>query len=148
MASHIAPAQMRLVKDSLLEFADQSQKVWVYQTRSDPESHWIPNFAFTETEFLPQDFGVMNFSVSQSPTSWFTQVFVCMRMIMDVSGWEIVGQCIMSDREVKRRVCGETETLETLESEADRVKALAKWFDMHLREDEAQAITGMVSMIR
>jgi hypothetical protein len=24
-------------------------------------------------EFLPQDFGVMNFSVSQSRTSWFTQ---------------------------------------------------------------------------
>lgn len=139
---------MRLVKESLLEFCDKSQKVWVYQTRHSRDSDWIPNICFTEAEFLPQDFGVMNFAVSQSSTSWFTQVFVCMRMIMDESGREVKGQCIMSGREVKRRVRGQTEVLETLESEDDRVKALARWFDMHLREDEVQAIRGMVSMLR
>lgn len=148
MATNIAPSEMRLVKESLLEFCDKSQKVWVYQTRHDRDSDWIPNICFTEAEFLPQDFGVMNFAVSQSSTSWFTQVFVCMRMIMDESGREVKGQCIMSGREVKRRVRGQTEVLETLESEDDRVKALARWFDMHLREDEVQAIRGMVSMLR
>ncbi|RMJ28152.1 arylamine N-acetyltransferase 1 [Aspergillus sp. HF37] len=148
VATNIAPSEMRLVKESLLEISDKSQKVWVYQTRHSQDSDWIPNICFTEAEFLPQDFGVMNFSVSQSPTSWFTQVFVCMRMIMDESESEIKGQCIMSGREVKRRVRGQTEVLETLESEDHRVKALARWFDMHFREDEVQAIRGMVSMIR
>lgn len=148
MATNIAPSEMRLVKESLLEFCDKSQKVWVYQTRHNRDSDWIPNICFTEAEFLPQDFGVMNFAVSQSSTSWFTQVFVCMRMIMDESGREVKGQCIMSGREVKRRVRGQTEVLETLESEDDRVKALARWFDMHLREDEVQAIRDMVSMLR
>lgn len=69
-------------------------------------------------------------------------------MIMDEDGTEIKGQCIMAGKEVKRRVRGETETLATLESEDDRIQALAKWFDMHFREDEIQGIRGMVSQIK
>lgn len=145
---HIAPSESRLVKESLREFTDKSQKAWVYQTRHNPESDWTPNISFSEAEFLPQDFGAINFSVSQNAASWFTQSFVCMRMIMDKEGEEIEGQCVLSGREVKRRVRGHTEILETLESEDDRVQALAKWFDMHLREDEIQGIRGMVSMIK
>lgn len=145
---HIAPAESRLVKESLLEFRDKTQKVWVYQTRYNQESDWIPNISFSEVEFLPQDFNVMNFAVSRNPASWFTQTFVCMRMVMDEEGKEIVGQCIMGGKEVKRRVRGESETLQTLESEEDRVEALAKWFDMHLHEEEVQGIRGLVSMIK
>ena len=51
----------------------------------------------------------------------------------------------MSGREVKRRVRGKTEILETLQTEEDRVKALEKYFDMHLREGEIQGIRGMTS---
>lgn len=144
----IAPSEMRLVRDSILEHSDKSQKVWIYQTRYNQDSAWVPNICFSEVEFLPQDFGVMNFSVSQNPTSWFTQVFVCLRMIEDENGREINGQCVLSGNDVKRRVRGETEVVEKLECEDDRVKALGKWFGMHLREDEAEAIRGMVSQIK
>ena len=145
---HIAPGESRLVKESLQEFRDKTQKVWVYQTRYNQESDWIPNICFSEVEFLPQDFGVMNFAVSRDPKSWFTQSFVCMKMIMNEEGTEIEGQCIMVGREVKRRVRGQSEILKTLESEEDRVEALAKWFDIHLQEEEVQGIRGLVSMIK
>lgn len=107
----------------------------------------MPNICFSEIEFLPQDFGVMNFFVSQNPASFFTQIFICMRMIMSEDEKEIEGQCVMSGREVKRRVRGKTEVVEKLESEEDRVRALEKWYGMHLREDEIQGIRGLSSMI-
>ncbi|KAJ5505921.1 Arylamine N-acetyltransferase [Penicillium expansum] len=147
-ATAIAPSEMRIVRESIAEFTDPSQKIWIYQTRYNPESKWLPQICFSDVEFLPQDFGVMNFSVSQSRTSWFTQVFVCMRMILDQSGTEIIGQCVMSGKEVKERLRGKTETLQVLETEEDRVKALAKYFDMHLRESEIQGIRGMISELK
>ncbi|CAG8041450.1 unnamed protein product [Penicillium salamii] len=144
-ATYIAPSEMRLVKENLVEFTDPSQKVWVFQTRYNPESDWVPQISFSDVEFLPQDFEVMNFSVSQSRTSWFTKTFICTRMLLNLDGTEVKGQCVMTGHEVKRRVRGQTEILETLQSEGDRVRALAKYFDMHLREDEIQGIKGMAS---
>ncbi|KAF3386272.1 hypothetical protein F1880_001602 [Penicillium rolfsii] len=147
-ATCIAPSEMRLIKESLVESIDKSQKVWIYQTRNNPESPWVPNICFSEVEFLPQDFDVMNFSTSKNPTSWFVQTVVCVRMILDPTGTEIIGQCIMSGKEVKQRISGKTEVLQVLETEEDRVKALAKYFDMHLRPGEVAGIRGLVSQIK
>ena len=139
---------MRIVRDSIAEFTDPSQKIWIYQTRYNPESKWLPQICFSDVEFLQQDFSVLNFEASQSRTSWFTQIFVCMRMILDQSGTEIIGQCIMSGKEVKERLRGKTEILQELETEEDRVEALAEYFDMHLRKSEIQGIRGMVSELK
>ena len=147
-ATCIGPSEMRLIRDTLAEFIDQTQKVWIYQTRYNRESEWMPNICFSEVEFLPQDFGVMNFSVSQKRTSWFTQVFVCMRMILDSNKRNIIGQYVMSGKEVKRRIHGQTEILQVLNSEEDRVKALAEYFDMHLRAGEIEGIRGLTSEIK
>lgn len=147
-AIRIAPAEMRLVRESIAEFTDKTQKIWIYQTRYDAESKWQPMICFNDVEFLPQDFAVMNFAVSQTRTSWFTQTFVCMQMIPDADGQEIIGQCIMSGGEVKRRVRGQTEILQVLHTEEDRIKALAKYFNVHLRGSEIEGIRGLVSELR
>lgn len=147
-ATCIAPSEMRLIRDSISEFTDKTQKVWIYQVRYNSESAWLPMICFSDVEFLPQDFGVMNFSVSQTRTSWFTQVFVCMRMILDEDGEEIIGQYVMSGKEVKRRVRGQTEILQIMQTEEDRVQALAKYFDMHLRNSEVEGIRGLASELR
>lgn len=139
---------MRLVRENIAEFIDQTQKVWIYQVRYNPESVWLPMICFNDVEFLPQDFGVMNFSVSQTRTSWFTQVFVCMRMILDEDGREIIGQYIMSGNEVKRRLRGQTEILQVMQTESDRVQALATYFDMHLRGSEIGGIRGLASELK
>lgn len=139
---------MRLVKESLAESIDKDQKFWVYQTKQTPDSDWMPNICFSEMEFLPQDFAMVNFGVSQRRTSWFTHIFVCMRMILDPTGEKIVGQCIVSGKEVKRRLNGKTEVLQALNNEEDRVEALRKYFDMNLREDEIQGIQGLSSELK
>lgn len=147
-ATHIGASEMRLIRDSLIEFIDKEQKVWIYQTRYNPTSVWVPNICFSDVEFLPQDFAMINFSVSQKRTSWFGQIFVCMRMIMDPSEKQIIGQYVMSGKEVKKRVHGQTEILQILHNEEGRVKALAKYFDMSLRQSEIQGIQGLTSELR
>lgn len=144
----MAPAEMRLVKDTPIEFIDRNQKLWIYQIRHNPESNWIPQYSFSEVEFLPQDFASMNYSTSHRPTSWFVQALVCTRVILDETGIEPIGIYILSGKEVKKRLRGETETVATLEKEEDRVIALAKWFDMHFLEHEIEGVRGLASQIK
>ncbi|KAB8273626.1 hypothetical protein BDV30DRAFT_226458 [Aspergillus minisclerotigenes] len=144
----MAPAEMRLVKDTPIEFIDRSQKLWIYQIRHNPGSNWIPQYSFSEVEFLPQDFAAMNYSTSHRPTSWFVQALVCTRVIMDETGIEPIGIYILSGKEVKKRLHGETETVAIFEKEEDRVNALAKWFDMHFLEHEIEGVRGLVSQIK
>lgn len=139
---------MRLVRESIPEAIDQTQKLWIYQIRYNEDSNWLPMICFADVEFLPQDFGVMNFSVSQTRTSWFTQAFVCTRMILDADAQEIIGQYILAGKEVKRRIRGQTEILQVMQTEVDRVKALAEYFDMHLRDSEIVGICGLTSELR
>lgn len=147
ITASIFPAQMRLIKDSIPEFTDKSQNVWIYQVRFSPESAWLPGYCFSEIEFLPQDFEMMNLNKSTSRSSFFTYKVIAVRMILNEKEDDLVGQYILSENQVKRRLHGNTEILETLQTETDRVNALAKWFDMHLRPEEVQAIRGMVSEI-
>ncbi|RAH43265.1 arylamine N-acetyltransferase family protein [Aspergillus brunneoviolaceus CBS 621.78] len=145
---NIAPSEMQLIYDTLPEFVDQTQKVWIYQVRYARDSTWMPMYSFSEVEFLPQDFEVMNFATSQRRTSWFTQTLVCTRMLLDDSGQGVKGLCILAGNTVKVRAAGHSEVVETLKSEEDRVKALAKWFDMHFQEHEIEGIRGLVSQIK
>ncbi|KAJ5703564.1 hypothetical protein N7493_011489 [Penicillium malachiteum] len=147
-ATRIAPSDMRLVRQSLTASFDKEQKVWVYQSRHNPESNWLPCICFSEVEFLPQDFELMNFGTSQQRTSWFTQTFVCTRMILDPSGQEVIGQDVMVGKQIKRRIHSNTEILEELQNEEDRVRALALHFDMHLRQEEILGIRGLSSELK
>ncbi|KAL2852444.1 hypothetical protein BJY01DRAFT_232644 [Aspergillus pseudoustus] len=96
---NIAPSEMRLIKDSLPESVDQTQKAWIYQIRFSQESVWIPIYAFTEVEFLPQDFAMMNFQTYNLPSSWFTQMFACVQLILDEAGEELEGLYILAGKE-------------------------------------------------
>ncbi|KAL2866627.1 arylamine N-acetyltransferase family protein [Aspergillus lucknowensis] len=140
---NIAPTEMRLIKESLPESVDQSQKAWIYQIRFSTESDWIPIYAFTEMEFLPQDFAMMNFSTSKGSTSWFTQAVVCVQLLLDEAEGELQGLYILAGKEVKRRIHGNTEVVQTLQDEEDRVKALEKWFGMRLLDHEVAGIVGL-----
>ncbi|KAJ5949268.1 hypothetical protein N7454_000852 [Penicillium verhagenii] len=148
-APHIGNnSEMRLIKDTLDEFVNKAQKVWIYQTRYSPTSDWVPSFCFSDVEFLPQDFEMMNVNVSTSRTSWFTQAVVCVLMIMDQSEENIIGQYVMSGKELKKRVHGESQMLQILQNEDDRVKALAKYFGISLRQNEIQGIQGLSSELK
>jgi arylamine N-acetyltransferase len=144
----IAPSEMRLIKDSIPDFVDKSQKLWIYQVRYNPESEWIPMYSFSEIEFLPQDFAVMNFATSRQPTSWFTQAFVCTKVILSEDGLEPRGIYVMIGKEVKKRLGKVTEVVATLANENDRRQALAKYFDMHFQDCDVEGIQGLSSQIK
>ncbi|KAL4990555.1 hypothetical protein BDW68DRAFT_153930, partial [Aspergillus falconensis] len=141
----ISPSQMLLDKEPLPEAVDQSQEFWVYKVRYGPDREWIPMYAFSESEFLPQDFAMMNFNTSKGSSSWFTQKVVCVRHILSEDESSIQGLYIMAGEQVKRRVYGQTEAVQNLETEEDRVQALAKWFGIHLLDHEVAGIQGLGS---
>ncbi|CEL06048.1 hypothetical protein ASPCAL07159 [Aspergillus calidoustus] len=144
----ILPSEMSLIKRPLAEFVDQTQTVWIYQARNDPQSPWIAQYSFSEVEFLFQDFGMMNFFTSTSRSILFTQKLACTRVILDENGVEPAGIYILAGKEVKRVLRGKTETVQVLNTEEDRVRALEKYFDMHFHEHEVEGVRGLSSEIR
>lgn len=147
-ATSISPEEVSLVKAPLPEFVDQTQKVWIYQARSNPESKWIPQYSFSEAEFLAEDFAMISYFTSTSQTMPFTQKLAFRRMILDPQTLEPIGLYILAGREVKRVLGGVTEVMETFETEDDRVRALATYFDMHFERHEIEGIRGLPSQIK
>ncbi|KAI9373827.1 hypothetical protein BJX61DRAFT_361902 [Aspergillus egyptiacus] len=149
ISTSIPPTQMRLAREPLPEAVDQSQRFWIYQIRFHPESHWVPLYAFSETESLPQDFAIMNFYTSQMPSSWFTQMVVCVKHFLDERGEELQGLYVLAGGEVKRRkAMGGSEVVQRLEREEDRVRALERWFGVRLADHEVVGIRGLGSEIK
>jgi len=145
-APAIYPAGARLIYQNIPENSDPNQKLWIYQHRKDPQSNWVPMYSFTELEFLPQDYEIMNFWTSQSRKSWFTQKLVAVKMIIEAG--EVVGEIILMGAELKSKVRGVTKYLATLETEEERVDALETWFLIELREEEKAGIRGMVTELK
>lgn len=142
----IAPAEARLVRENIPENTDRGQKLWQYQHRIDAQSEWQAIYCFTELEFLPEDYEVMNFWASQSRKSWFTHCVVAVKMVRE--GEEVVGTLILQDGEVKRRVSGKTEHLRTCKTEEERVRALEDIFELRLTDEERRGIGGMVTELK
>jgi len=64
---NIPPCRGRLEHRALAQHSDPEQRVWVYLTREGPDEPWKEMYAFTETEFFPEDYEVMNLRTSMSP---------------------------------------------------------------------------------
>jgi len=141
--TQIAPAQMRLVKKNIEENTDPEQRLWVYQHRINESSEWADTYCFTELEFLPNDYILMNYWTSSSPKTMFTQKIICTRMMMaDDGSDEIVGALILG-KELKRRMKGDTTTIWEFESEEDRVMALEMHYGITFSEAEKAGIDCM-----
>ena len=146
-AQSIAPASMRLVCEKIPATFNPHDRLWIYQHRISPASDWEPMYCFTETEFLPRDFEMMNFWTSQSRKSLFTNCIMCVRKIMDERSHELVGTLILTGAEVKRRVGEKTEHLKTCKTEEDRVEVLENMFGVKLTNEEKSAIGGLVTQL-
>lgn len=143
--------------------AGAGQELWVYEVclgqrgdgdgdGAEEEEEWKEAYCFSTTEFLPRDFEVMSFFTSQSPTSWFTHMVVCSRMIL---GWEgeegekvIVGDVTLFNDEIKKRVAGKSEPLAVITTEKERVAALKEFLGIGLSTAEQEGIRGMQSEIK
>jgi arylamine N-acetyltransferase len=143
----IFPKLYKLTYTRLPQHSDDSQRVWVYSHRQ-PDGPWVDGFCFSEIEFFPLDFEVLNHSVSTKPQSFFLQVIMCMKTLLNPDTNETEGMLTLFQNEVKRRIGGISEVVETLRSEEDRVRALEKWFGIVLAENEKRGIMGLATQLR
>lgn len=145
---NVPTSQARLVYKPIAPFTDSGQRMWVFQVRNNPEGSWTSQYCFSELEFLPQDYKVMNYYTSQSRTSWFTQKLVLTKLLLDKDQNKPIGNLTLSSTELKQRLHGQSETIMTCTTEEERVTILKKHFDVELRPDEIAGIQGLPSEIK
>lgn len=142
----IAPGEMRLIRSKLPEHTDVNQRMWIYQHRQTPDDKWTPMYCFTEVEFFPQDYEMMNFWTSQSRKCFFTYAIVLARILMEKG--KLVGMVTMKDGEAKRRIGNEVVETKTCRNEQGRLDVLREWFGTRLTQEEERGIRGTVTELK
>jgi arylamine N-acetyltransferase len=138
--------EARHVKQTMAQSVTD-QWVWVFETRNVHSNEWSPGYCFTEVEWLPQDFDAMNLQLSADPMSWTTYTLLVTKLLLKEN--QVEGMLTMFNTFVQKRVGGgEAELLEVLGSEAERVKALEKYFGIVISEEQINGITGRVTEIK
>ncbi|KIW10736.1 hypothetical protein PV08_10035 [Exophiala spinifera] len=148
-------SEMLLRHESISESSSTpKQLLWTYYVRFKASMQWIPAYCFGEIEFLPNDFRAMNFYISKSPESWFTQILVCMKFLEDpnttssTADQVIIGDITLRGDTVKERKYGQSRIIATFHGEADRIAALQTYFGIELTAEERMGISGMISQLR
>lgn len=144
----IAPGRGKLERRHINQLTDPDQKVWVYSVKPDQDAPWREAYMFVELEFFPCDFEVMNLHTSASPRSFFVQTVMCMRTILDEKRERPIGKMILHRDYVKQVIGEKAEIIEQLQSEKQRVEALAKYFDLVLSKQDQRAIAGLASELK
>jgi arylamine N-acetyltransferase len=144
---HIAPATSRLQWRNIPGNTDPDQRLWVYEVRFDEQSEFQTTYCFSELEFLPSDFAMINYYTSTSPRTFFTRVIVAEKKILGEDGAPI-GNLIMGNADLKWRVRGRKEREIKFASEDDRIKALEEHFGIVLGRLERESIRGLPSELK
>ncbi|KAK3617918.1 hypothetical protein LTR22_026555 [Elasticomyces elasticus] len=149
MASH--PSQViRLRHDAIAENEHQHVKLWIFERCSNDRLPWTPMYCFEDNVcFLPQDFEVLNFFTSTHRTSVFTYRVLCSKFILaEEDETTIVGEIILYEDKVTRRLNGTTETLANLTTETERIEALFAYLGVRLSQAQAAGIRGMATELK
>ncbi|ROV96196.1 hypothetical protein VSDG_05080 [Cytospora chrysosperma] len=124
-------------------------KFWIYQYRNSPEKPWNSFYAFNATEFLEQDFQVVNFFTSQAQTFQKTTVIIVKFLLGKSQDTDeknkVAGKLMLINGIVKRNMGAKTEVVEVCSNEAERIQALEKWFGITLTDEEVSGIKGYVT---
>ena len=144
---HIAPATARLQYRNIPGNTDPEQRLWIYEHRIDDNSDFQITYCFTELEFLPSDYAMMNYFTSTSRRTFFTRVIVGVKNLLGDDG-ELEGALILGNNDIKWRVHGKTERQIKFETEEDRIRALEEHFGIKLSAAEREGIRGLPSQIK
>ncbi|KAL3425180.1 Arylamine N-acetyltransferase [Phlyctema vagabunda] len=145
--TNLGTQEVRLIRDFIptqTRRQDEKDKLWIYQYRNGTHLEWNSFFAFPETEFLPQDFEVMNFYTSQSfaATNFQTRRLLIVLFLKGEEGEQIVGKVMLVNGEVKRNDGGKTKTILSCKTEAERIRALSEHFGISLTDEQRDGIKG------
>jgi arylamine N-acetyltransferase len=124
------------------------QGIWTLEHRISKLHNWTPSYEFGMTEFLLEDFEVLNYATSSRRTSFFTWSIVCLKMILDRDLDEITGAMILTDKTVKRRLFGESKLIVECTRENERVAALKEHFGIDLSKREQASIKGTLTDLK
>jgi arylamine N-acetyltransferase len=144
---NVAPASVRLIFKSLENTSAKYQKLWVYQHRISADSEFKDMYCFTDTEFFPRDFEMMNYWTSTSAKAIFTQRVICNKMVLGDGDGEIVGTLTLQG-DLKKRIGTKTDRLLEFGTEEERLKALDEHFGITFSEAERDGIRGSASEIK
>ncbi|OCL13817.1 arylamine N-acetyltransferase 1 [Glonium stellatum] len=148
VSNHISPASMRLQWKNIVGNTNPDQRLWVYEHKINDKHDFEEMYCFTELEFLPSDYEIMNYYTSTSLKVLFTQKIVCAKMLIGgPENDQIIGVVILQN-DVKWRIHGEKKREQKFESEEDRLKALDEVFGIKLSPVERECIKGTVSEIK
>src|SRR5271156_3717037 len=80
-------AEARLVYRAIANYTTD-QKLWVLEIRNAMSNVWAAGYCFSELEFLPQDFELVNYRTYNDPTSHFTYQLIVTKVLLDEQGGE------------------------------------------------------------
>jgi arylamine N-acetyltransferase len=144
---HINPAKARLQWRNIPGNTDPTQRLWVYEHRINDDADWTTKYSYTELEFQPCDYNIMNYYTSTSHKTFFTRMVVVDKKILDDEG-QYAGSLILAGNTIKWRVHGVKENEIKFETEADRLDALEKYFGIKFGEAERDGISGLASQLK
>lgn len=140
----VFPRKARLLHGSIPEHTNSHNLniMWRLEVRNDEGCRWIPTYAFSEIEFLPVDFEMMNWYTTTSPRSFLTHKILVGRMIMDVKLEEIIGDLTLFERTLRKRIHGKITFEKEFKNESERMELLKEQFNIKLGECERKGIKG------
>ena len=133
----------QLLHGPIAQHTNKSQLLWQYEISNENEA-WLPVYCFTETEFLPEDFTIINYYMSTSRESWFTFHMVCVRMLMDEDE-NLAGDLTLFNNTLKRRWGAKSEVLQTFSSDEERIAALKEYFHISISPAGRESIRHTIS---
>lgn len=143
---NVGDQSARLTYGPIAQYTRAGQFLWQYDI-CNAGGAWIPAYCFTETEFLPEDFTIMNYYMSTSSESMFVFHVLCIRMILDDEGEKVIGDLTLFDNTLKRRLGATSEVLQSFASEEERVAALEKYFRITISKEDQESIRQTTSEI-
>ena len=145
----VSPRKARLLHSAIPEHTTSHilNMMWRLEVRNHDGCQWTPTYAFSEVEFLPVDFEMMNWYTMTSPRSWFTHKILVGRMISDSQTEEIIGDMTLFERTLRTRIHGKLTFEVECRSEKERVELLRNHLGIKLRDCELEGIRGKESEI-
>jgi arylamine N-acetyltransferase len=144
---HISPAKARLQWRNIPGNTDPTQRLWVYEHCINDDAEWTIKYCYTELEFQPCDYNIMNYYTSTSHKTFFTRMIVVDKKLLDDEG-DFAGSLILSGSSIKWRIHGVKEKEIEFQTEDDRLEALEKHFGIKFGEAERDGISGLASQIK
>lgn len=136
----------RLRYAPISQHTTKSQSLWHYEVQNGDQD-WSPAYCFTDIEFLPEDFTIINYYMSTSRESMFTFHVLCVRMLLDQEGENLVGDLTLFNNVLKRRLGASSEIVQTFTSDEERVAALEGFFNIFILKADRESIRHTISEI-